>query len=69
MAFDHSKLLGKIKECGYTQRSLAKAIQMNVGTLNQKLKNKSYFTTDEMDGISELLDIPKNEIGLYFFNQ
>ena len=69
MAFNHSKLLGKIRECGYTQKSLAKAIQMNAGTLNQKLKNKSHFTAEEMDSISEILNISKGEIGIYFFNQ
>ena len=69
MAFNHSKLLGKIRECGHTQKSLAKAIQMNVGTLNQKLKNKSHFTAEEMDSISEILNISKGEIGIYFFNQ
>lgn len=69
MPFNHSKLLGKIRECGYTQKSLAKAIRMNEGTLNQKLKNKSHFTTEEIDTISALLDIPMNEIGIYFFNQ
>lgn len=69
MAFNHSKLLGKIRECGYTQKSLAKAIQMNVGTLNQKLKNSSHFTTEEIDNICERLNIAKSEIGTYFFNQ
>lgn len=69
MSFNHSKLLGKMRECGYTQKKLAKAIKMNEGTLNQKLKNKSHFTTKEMDKISKLLDIAPNEIGEYFFTQ
>ena len=67
MSFDHSKMLGKMRECGYTQEKLAEAIQMNKGTLNAKLKNKSHFTTEEMDNISKLLDIPSVEIGAYFF--
>lgn len=69
MVFNHSKLLGKIRECGYTQKGLAEAINMNVSTLNEKLKNKSRFTTKEIDRISKLLDISKSEIGVYFFNQ
>ena len=69
MSFNHSKLLGRMREYGYTQKELAEAIKMNKATLNQKLKNKSHFTTEEMDSISGLLDIPKNEIGIYFFNQ
>lgn len=67
MSFDHSKLLGKMRECGYTQEKLAEAIQMNKGTLNAKLKNKSHFTSQEMNKISKLLNIPADEIGIYFF--
>lgn len=69
MGFDHSKLLGKIRECGYTQKSLAKVLNMNVGTLTQKLKNRSHFTTDEMLRICELLNISSREIGAYFFKK
>lgn len=69
MSFNHSKLLGKMRECGYTQEKLAEALQMNKGTLNAKLKNKSRFTTDEMDNISKLLNISSAEIGIYFFAQ
>lgn len=67
VSFNHSKLLGKIRECGYSQKSLAKAVQMNASTLNQKLNNKSHFTADEMSKISELLGLVPSEIGLYFF--
>ena len=69
MPFDHSKLLGRIRECGYTQKSLAKAINMNVGTLTQKLKNRSHFTTEEMLSIGQLLDISSQEMGAYFFKK
>lgn len=67
MGFNYSKLLGKMRECGYTQEKLAEAIQMNKGTLNAKLNNKSNFTAPEMDSISVLLNITANEIGSYFF--
>ena len=67
--FDHSKLIGRIRECGYTQGSLAKAINMNVGTFTQKLKNRSHFTTTEMLSICELLNISCEEIGAYFFKK
>ena len=69
MSFNHSKLLGRMKECGYTQEKLAEAIKMNKSTLNQKLNNKSHFTADEMDAINSLLGISINEIGVYFFAQ
>lgn len=67
MSFNYSKLLGKMRECDYTQEKLANAINMNKGTLNQKLNNKANFTAPEMDSICVLLNIPANEIGAYFF--
>ena len=67
MSFNHSKLLGKFKECGFTQEEVAKHIGINKGTLSAKLKNKNAFTTGEMVDICKLLDIPKHEIGDYFF--
>ena len=69
MKFDHSKLLGRIKECGYTQKSLAEAIKMNSGTLSLKLNNGSQFNAEEMDMIAELLDISPCNIGEYFFKK
>ena len=67
MNFNHSKLLGKIRECGFTQESLATAIGVNKCTLSAKLKNKNSFTTAEITDICRLLDISKYEIGDYFF--
>jgi DNA-binding XRE family transcriptional regulator len=67
MKFNYSKLLGRIKECGYTQEKLAEAIQINKGTLNQKLKNKSHFTTLELSKMCKTLSISPAEIGEYFF--
>jgi transcriptional regulator with XRE-family HTH domain len=69
MKFDHSKLLGRIKEFGYTQKSLADAIQMSNGTLSLKINNGSHFNSEEMDKIAKLLDISPCEIGEYFFKR
>lgn len=69
MKFNHSKLLGRIKECGYTQKSLADAIKMSNGTLSQKINNGSCFNAKEMDKIAEVLDISPCEIGEYFFKK
>lgn len=67
MKFKHYKLLGKMRECGFTQETLANAIGINPGTLNNKLNSKAYFTAKEIDKICEVLSIPNKEIGLYFF--
>ena len=67
MKFNHSKLLGRIRECGFTQKQLAKAIGINKATLSAKLNNRFYFTAKEMYDICEVLNIPLSEISEYFF--
>ena len=67
MQFDYSKLEGRIKERGFSQTSLAKHIKIAVSTLSVKLNNKYCFTMKEIDLICKALDIPKEEIGVYFF--
>ena len=67
MVFNHSKLYGRIREYGFTQETLSKSIGINESTLNTKLNGKAYFTTKEIDKVCELLNISKDEIGLYFF--
>lgn len=69
MKFNHSKLLGRIKECGYTQKSLAEAINMSNGTMSQKINNVSNFNAEEMDKIAKVLDISPCDIGVYFFSR
>jgi DNA-binding Xre family transcriptional regulator len=69
MEFDYSKLLGRIKECGFNQTTLAKHIKISVSTLSEKLNNKYAFTMKEIDAICKALDISKEEIGVYFFTE
>lgn len=65
--FDYSKLLGRMRELGYTQEKLAKAIGVNESTLNAKLNNKGYFNNHLIDKICEVLNISKMDIGSYFY--
>jgi DNA-binding XRE family transcriptional regulator len=69
MAWDYSKLLGRMYECGYNQTSLAKKVKISVPTFSEKLNNKYPFTMKDNDSISNVLGISKNEIGVYFFTQ
>lgn len=69
MKFDHSKLLGRIRELGFTQKTLAKAIGINESTLNGKLNNKTPFTMKDIDRICEVLNIHNSEIGTYFYTR
>lgn len=67
MEFDYSKLLGRIKECGYTQASLAEAMDRNKGTFSTKINGQSFFTTAEIATICKLLNISYKDIPSYFF--
>ena len=67
MKFNYSKLLGRIRECGFTQADLADAIGISKVTLSAKLNNQYYFTQGEIIAICKVLNIPHKEIPLYFF--
>ena len=67
MVFDYSKLLGRIKELGFTQETLAKQVMMSNSTLCLKLNNKAHFRQTEIAAICVVLDIAPSDIGRYFF--
>lgn len=67
MDYNFSKLLGRIREKGYTQESLAAEISMDKSVLSLKLNNKRPFRQKEIERICQILDIPFEEIGEYFF--
>ena len=67
MVFDYSKLLGRIKEKGFTQETLAKHIGITPGVMSEKMNNRTPFKQREMFAICEALDIPIADIGEYFF--
>lgn len=69
MAFDYSKLLGRIRERKMTQEQLANSIGINKCTLSSKFNGRHSFNADEMDSICKVLDIPNTEIGVYFFTK
>lgn len=67
MKFNYSKLLGRMRECGFTQAELAKAIGINKATLSAKLNNRFSFSQEEILAICKLLNISISEIGDYFY--
>ena len=67
--FNYSKLLGKIRECGYTQEKIAASIQINKATMNAKLNSRNGFKQEEILAICRLLGIHRCEIGDYFFTE
>lgn len=69
MSFNHSKLKGKIVEKYGNQTAFAKAFGISENSFSRKMNNKTRFTSDDISKIVEMLDIPIEEIGLYFFTQ
>jgi transcriptional regulator with XRE-family HTH domain len=69
MVFEYGKLLGRIREKGFTQAQLARLAGMTPGTLSQKLNNQAHFKQKEITDICEALEIPAADLGAYFFTQ
>lgn len=67
MKFNYSKLLGRMRECGFTQERLATAIGINKYTLNTKLNNKFSFSQEEILAICKVLSIPVCDISEFFY--
>lgn len=67
MGFDYSRLLGRIKECGFTQKTLAEHIGITEGSMCLKLNNKSNFKHCEMLSICDALGVDTASVGSYFF--
>ena len=66
--YNYAKLTGRMRERGYTQESLAKALGISACSLNLTLNNKRNFRQDEILRASELLDIPPSDFTGYFFD-
>ena len=69
MAFDYSKLRGKIKEVFGRQEDFATAMLLSNVSLSAKLNNKVPFTQSEINKACELLGIPREFIPVYFFTE
>lgn len=69
MTFNYSKLRGKIVEKYGSIAAFSTALGISNITLSMKLNNKIRFTSDDIIKIVELLEIPTDEIGDYFFTQ
>lgn len=67
--FDYRKLIGRIIEKFGTRKAFAEATGISENSMSQKLSNKMAITTDDIMlwCKPELLDIPGDKIGVYFF--
>lgn len=69
MAYDYSKLSGKIREVFGTNGKFAKAMGLSERTVSLKMTSKVGWKQEEMDKAMNLLGVPCEEVGTYFFNQ
>ncbi len=67
MVFEYGKLLGRIREKGFTQAQLASLVGMTPGTFSLKLNNLAHFKQKEITDICEALEISADDVGAYFF--
>lgn len=64
---DYSRLLGKIKEKGFTQATVAKEIGISETTFNKKLNSNSEFRQSEMRDILTTLGEPLSKLEYFFY--
>jgi len=69
LAFDYSKLRGRIREVFNTQENFAKNIEISTVSLSAKLNGKVQFTQVEIAKSIKMLEIGNSEISDYFFKQ
>lgn len=67
MAFDYSKLRGRIVEKYGTLGNFAEAFGRSTVSVSEKMNNKCDWSQADIIKVREMLDIPKAEIAEYFF--
>lgn len=67
MAFEYSKLRGKIREVYGTQSNFAKEMGISSASVSAKLNNAVEFKQCEIDKACSLLSINSSDVVAYFF--
>lgn len=63
-----AKIKGRMVELGITQKDMAEYLGIAAPTVSQKLNNVRPMDLVEAERIAEMLKIPDNEFGKYFFS-
>jgi len=69
MAYDYSKLKGKIVECFGKQQAFAVAMGWSERTCSLKLSNQVFWKQPEISRAVKLLGIRRIDMQLYFFEE
>ncbi|WP_292018432.1 DUF739 family protein [Megasphaera sp. UBA4382] len=67
MKYNYSKLIGRLAEMGITRDEFASKIGVSRTALYNKMQSETEFTQDEIKKSVDVLNIPWNDISLYFF--
>ena len=67
MAFDYSRLRGRIREKGKTEGAFAREIGISSVTLTSKFAGKSDFTQKQIFAAIRVLNLHDEDIPGYFF--
>ena len=65
--FKYAKLRARIKEKFGTEGNFAEALGLSQNSVSRKFNDKVQFSSDDIRTWCELLEIPVEESGLYFF--
>lgn len=66
--FKYAKLRARIREKYVTEGRFAEALNTSQVSISRKFNGKSQFSSDDIRRWCELLEIPVEESGLYFFD-
>ena len=67
MTYNYSKLKGRMAELNYTQEKLAAEMGISARSLSLKLNGIRTYTQRDIVSACEALEIPHEEIPIYFF--
>lgn len=67
LSFNYDKLVGRIIEKCKTRQNFAQKINMSIPTLIGKLDGSVDFKSKEIFKICEVLEIPMQEISIFFY--
>ena len=67
--YDFSELRGKIKTVIGTEGKFAELIGRKPQYVSQIFNNKKYFDMQDISNASNVLDIPTEQIGFFFYTQ
>ena len=65
--FTYAKLRGRIKEKFGTETRFATALDVSLVTVSKKLNGMVQFTKKDIEKLCNILGIPIEEAGTYFF--